>query len=234
MKKNMIHQGILFVIQLAVYHAAVFLIPFSRNVIFWCCYGFSLFAQFVAAGAYYIAYLKKTDARTVFYSFPIYRIGLIYQILQIVLSFVFMAMANELAVWLVLLVQIAMLAVALSLLLYGKKTRDVIVNLDQSLEKKTSQIRNMQSQMRKIESLCEDETMRKAVSDFSQELSYSDPVSSEALMEMEIRLQELIEELELAVRKKEINYVRSLCESAKCMLEKRNIQCKLNKKRFGS
>ena len=56
---------------LALYLLLAFLIPFVKTAVFWFSFVFTLIAFGVAAYALYTAFLKKPDARSRFYGFPI-------------------------------------------------------------------------------------------------------------------------------------------------------------------
>lgn len=230
MRNNIIKSGAILFIQLTIYHLIVFLIPFLRNTVFWISYGFTLAAQVVDAAGYYFAYLKNPDIRSKFYGFPISRMATVYAVTQGILSLVFMGLSEWIPPWIALLVQVSMLGIALIGLIYGKTTMDEIVTLDEKLEQSISFMRRLSIEIRQIESMCENEEVLSAIRIFAEELRFSDPVSNEALTEIENQLQDIVEELYNSVcdGKKEAALI--LCDKASESLTERNRLCKLHKK----
>lgn len=97
---------------LALYLLLAFLIPFVKTAVFWFSFVFTLIAFGVAAYALYMAFLKKPDARSRFYGFPIARIGVLYCGIQLAVGLLFMALGKWIPAWLAVLVYAAMLGAA--------------------------------------------------------------------------------------------------------------------------
>ena len=144
MKKGFVQSTIVFGILLVLYFLIAFLVPFAKTATFWVSVVFTVVAFAVAAAAFYIAFIKTPDARSKFYGFPIARIGVIYAIVQIVASFVFMALATFVAEWPVW-PAILVYAVALGITLIGLIAADAVVEevqrQDVQLKKDLGQIR---------------------------------------------------------------------------------------------
>ena len=79
---------------LVFYILLAFLIPFVKTAVFWFSFVFTLIAFGVAAYALYTAFLKKPDARSRFYGFPIARIGVLYCGIQLAVGLLFMALGK--------------------------------------------------------------------------------------------------------------------------------------------
>ena len=94
---------------LVFYILLAFLIPFVKTAVFWFSFVFTLIAFGVAAYALYTAFLKKPDARSRFYGFPIARIGVLYCGIQLAVGLLFMALGKWIPAWLAVLVYAAML-----------------------------------------------------------------------------------------------------------------------------
>ena len=109
MKKEQIRGIIAMVTVLAVYFLLVLVIPLAEVKI---SIGFTVLAFAVAAYAVYIAFVKKPDARSRFYGFPIARLGLIYLVFQVVAGFGFMALGAYIPWWVSVVVYAISLAAA--------------------------------------------------------------------------------------------------------------------------
>ena len=86
-------------IVLAAYLLLAFVIPFTKTAVFWLALVFTLAAFGVQLYVLKLSFTKGKDARSKFYGFPIARIGVVYLIVQIALSFLFMAIAKFCAAW---------------------------------------------------------------------------------------------------------------------------------------
>ena len=90
-------------------------------------------------------------------------------------------------------------------------------------------MRALQSKAVFVASQCEDAETKKALDAFAEALRFSDPVSSDALVDIEENLTGLVEELGNAVLDKDFEGARTLCAKASTLLADRNRMCKLNK-----
>ena len=82
-------------IVLAAYLVLAFVIPFAKTAVFWLALVFTLAAFGVQLYVLKLSFTKGKDARSKFYGFPIARIGVVYLIVQIALSFLFMAIGMD-------------------------------------------------------------------------------------------------------------------------------------------
>lgn len=91
-------------IVLAAYLLLAFVIPFTKTAVFWLALVFTLAAFGLQLYVLKLSFTKGKDARSKFYGFPIARIGVMYLIVQIALSFLFMAIAKFCAAWIAVIV----------------------------------------------------------------------------------------------------------------------------------
>ena len=89
-------------------------------------------------------------------------------------------------------------------------------------------MRGLQSKINGIAGLCSVD-VREDVAKLAEALRYSDPVSADALAEIEGELSACVDELQAAVVDGDNAAVRELCRKAGAILVERNRLCKLNK-----
>lgn len=229
MKKNLVRAIIVVAVILVVYHLLAFMIPFAKTAPFWVSYGFSLAGFCVVGAAFYIAFGKDPSAKSRFYGFPIARIGVIYGVVQLILGFVCMATAFILPWWIAVVLQ----AIVFGAGVIGLISADVVVEeiniQDEKLKKDVSLMRSLQSKLSLLDSQCEDASAAKAVKALAEELRFSDPVSSDAIAEIETELKAIVDELQQAVVDGDSEATKQLCRKAIVVLNERNRLCKLNK-----
>lgn len=225
MKKDTIRAAVVAVITLAIYNLIAFVIPFAHTAAFWISYGFTMTAFVVMAMAIYIAFIKNPSAKSRFYGFPIAKIGVIYGVLQLVVSVVVMALAKQIP-WQVCVVVYAIgLGAALIGLVSAEAVVDGIQAQDVKLKKDTALIRALQSKVRQIADQSEDA----AVKALAEEFRFSDPVSNGAIADIEADLSAAVDELQNAYVDGDNDALAQLCRKTSALLAERNRLCKLNK-----
>ena len=227
MKKDTIRGIIALTVVLALYILIAFLIPFVHTATFWVSFVFTLIAFCVVAASIYIAFVKNPDAKSRFYGFPIAKLGVIYGVVQLIAGFIFMALGVWIPVWVAVLVYaIALGSVAIGLI-SADAVREEIQRQDVKLKKDVSFMRNLQSKVCQMATQCDAPELKK----FAEDIRYSDPVSSDALGDIEQELAATVEELQAAVVDGDSESVAQLCRKASAVLSERNRLCKLGKNR---
>lgn len=229
MKKDTMRGALGLAVLLILYILVVFLIPFVHTAAFWVSFVFTLLAFAVVTAALYIAFVKKPDAKSKFYGFPIARIGVIYGAVQLVLGLLFMALSLWVPVWVVVLACAIVLGAAVIGLISADAVVEEIHVQDEKLKKDVSLMRGLQSKLNQMASQCDNPDAAAAVKRFAEELRYSDPVSSDALAEAEADLAAAVDDLQSAVVDGDSSAVKQLCSRASNLLTERNRLCKLNK-----
>jgi len=229
MKRDQMRGVIVGAVLLVLYILIAFLIPFVHTAVFWVSFLFTLVAFALAAVALYTAFLKKPDARSRFYGFPIARIGVVYWLIQLILGLVFMALGQWIPVWAAVLVYAIALGAAVVGLISADAVTDEIHVQDRRLKEDVTLMRTLQSRLNQMAAQCQRPDDATAVGKLAEELRYSDPVSKEALKDAEADLRAAVDELEQAVVENSGDAIRQLCKKASTLLAERNRLCKLNK-----
>ena len=225
MKKDAVRGVVVLGVLLVLYMLIAFLIPFVHTATFWVSFVFTLIAFGVVAASIYIAFVKNPDAKSRFYGFPIAKIGVIYGAVQLAAGLVLMALAAIVPAWLAVLV----FAVALGAAVIGLVSAEAVVSeihvQDAKLKNNVALMRSLQSKINQIAAQSED----KGIKALAEEFRYSDPVSSDALAEIERDLAAVVDELQAAVVDGDGDAADKLCRKAAATLAERNRLCKLNK-----
>ena len=231
MKKNQKRQLIICGIILVCFLALVFLIPFPKTASFWVCFVFSLIALVAQVYVFKIAFDKGEPLKSKFYGFPIAKIGVIYLIVQLVVSFIIMGVgfAVKVPVWIALLVCILILGVFASGLVAADIMREEVERQDVQLKINVQTMRALQSKSAALAGSCGDEETKKKLTDLADKFRYSDPVSSDALAAIEQDLTACVDELQNAVLEGDWDSAGLLIAKTETTLAERNRLCKLNK-----
>lgn len=229
MKKDTVRAVVVAVVALAMYNIVAFMIPFAKTAVFWVSWSFTLAAFVVVGSAIYIAFVQNPNARSRFYGFPIARLAVGYGAVQLVLSFVFMAVGAIATWWVAVVAYTLELGLAMIGLVTTEATREEIQRQDNKLKKDVSAMRAIQSKANQLSAMCSDVEAAAAVKAFAEEVRFSDPVSSEAIADAEADLAALVDELQAAVVDDNAEEIKVLCRKATAALVERNRLCKLNK-----
>ena len=230
MKKHQI-QGIAILAVLAIVYCAIaLLVPFQRdNAVFWTSFILTLAVLASQVYVVHISFGSNRSAKSRFYGFPIVRVGFTHLIVQVVLSFLFMALAGTIKLWIPLLLYIVLAGVAAVGLIATDVTRDEIERQDSVHKANVSVMRSIQSKASSLPRLTQDEETRKAATKLAEALRFSDPVSGSATYEIESNLAVCVDDLEKAVAEGNKATALALAAKAENILIERNRQCKLNK-----
>ena len=225
----MIRWGIGLGVVLVLYILIAFLIPFAHTATFWVSFLFTLIAFGVVAAAFYIAFIRNSDAKSKFYGFPIAKIGTIYSLVQLIAGIIFMALAALVPAWVAVLVYAIALGAAVIGLISAEAVAEEIHNQDAKLKKDVTLMRSLQSKLNQMAAQCDNPDAAAEVKRFAEEMRYSDPVSSEALADIEADLAAAVDELQATIVDDDGNATKQLCRKASAVLAERNRLCKLNK-----
>lgn len=225
MKKNTLRTILVSLFLIGLYNLIAFVIPFEHTDVFWICYGFGIGAFVIVAASVYIAFMQIPNARSLFYGFPIIRIGVLYGIFQLVASFVGMILATYLVWWIpVVVFSVGFCAAALGLIATEAVVEE-INRQDEALANNVSLMRSLQSKVSQIAASTDNAGIRA----LSEEFRYSDPVSNSSLAEIEADLEAVVSNLQEAYVDGDRQALDHLCRRASVLLAERNRQCKLSK-----
>lgn len=228
MSKNKLRLYAVLAILFVVLSVVAFALPLAKTATFWISYVFAV----VALAVQIYAYPKAFDGESVkskFYGFPIARVTTIYLVAQLVLSLIFMIAGKWVPAWIPVILFVLMLGAAAIGFVAAEGMRDEVERQDVVHKANVGTMRALQSKSIVIAGQCEDAETKKALNAFAEALRFSDPVSSDALADIEENLTGLVEELGNAVMDKDYSAAKSLCAKASSLLADRNRVCKLNK-----
>jgi hypothetical protein len=224
-KRIIMSLGIIFV----AFSVAVFALPFKMNAIFWISYIFAVFSIGIQMYVMKIAFDGEKTIKSKFYGFPIAQIGIIYMAVQVLLSFICMICAGVMLLPVMIIVYVLLLAIAALGLISTDAMRDEVVRQDKKLKEDVSCITTLRSLVYPLAAQCEDEKAKAALKDIADDFRYSDPVSSDALKDIESELELCVEKLKKAVMTENVSDILACSKNTKVVLQERNRLCKLGK-----
>lgn len=228
--KNLLSVALVYVIVAAVYIAAFLLIPFEKNISSWLSFGFTLFAICAGAGITIFAFNRKT-LTSKFYGFPIFKIGILYAVVQFVAGLIICIIASfvSVAYWISLLIFIIIAAIFAIGLIAKASTRATIENIEEQATVQTRTINTFRINMQGIVDACTDNAIKPRLVKLAEEFKYSDPVSNKSTEELEAEISVKVDDLRNAVAENNTETINSLIFELNNKLSERNRICKQTK-----
>ena len=231
MKKNAIRWWVVLGVVLVVYNVLAFALPFPKTAVFAVSYLFTTIAILAQIYVIRTAFYRGEGVKSKFYGFPIAKLGVIYLAVQLIAGLVFMALGLIVPVWLPLALYVVLLGIAAAGFVAADAVRDEVVRQEVKLEKDVSRMREFQAKGRALVTLNKVPEAARPLEKLAENLRFSDPVSSEALTEIEDQLAECLAQLQEAVSAQKTEQILSVCREAERILAERNQLCKLSKAR---
>ena len=207
----------------------VLAVPFVKNAAYWLSFVFTLLAFAAQLYVFKISFRNGESVRNKFYGFPIARIGVLYLAVQLALGLLVMALAKWLPAWIGVILFVVTLAVAAVGCIAADMMRDEVERQDVQLKKDVSHMRAMQSKANALVNQCDAPVLKNELEKLAEDFRFSDPVSSEALADIEASLSACLDELQRSLTDGDMDSAAVLCRRAKTVLVERNRLCKLNK-----
>ena len=229
MNKNAIRWWVVLGVVLVVYNVLAFALPFPKTAVFAVSYLFTMIAILAQIYVIRTAFYRGEGVKSKFYGFPIAKLGVIYLAVQLIAGLVFMALGLIVPVWLPLALYVVLLGVAAAGFVAADAARDEVVRQEIKLEKDVSRMREFQAKGRALVALNQVSEAARPLEKLAENLRFSDPVSSEALTEIEDQLAECLAQLQEAVSAQKTEQILSVCQEAEHILAERNQLCKLSK-----
>ena len=232
MNKNRIRFYVSLAILFAVFTVVAFAVPFVHNTVFWLSYAFAVLAFAIQLYSYPKAFdFEGHDVRSKFYGFPLARLTTVYLIAQLVLSLVFMLLSrvSVIPAWIPVVLYAVLLGVFAVGFIAADSMKAEVERQDTVHKARVETMRTLQSKAVFIASQCDDSETKKALNKLAESFRFSDPVSSDALTDIEANLSALVDELQSAVLEKDTEAAKALCAKVEATLADRNRLCKLNK-----
>ena len=208
-----------------------FIIPFPKSVASYICFAFTIIAIIASAGISAFAFAGKEDLRSKVYGFPVFRVGMVYAIAQLIFTVLISLISVFLYVpeWIAIFVSIVLLALAALGVIATDTTRDVIETMEAETNIATKQMKYFRADAATLSYNVENPAVKKELEKLAEMFKYSDPVSNEKTEpyenELYAKLEELRASLNVDTEEEIINSIKEL----KNLLAERNRICKLSK-----
>lgn len=210
-----------YVILLGVYNLLVFLIFSDYNDVFWTSYAFGMFAFIVQIVATLLSF-KPGTVDAYFYGLPVASFSVYYLCAETVMSFIFMAVKDDVNIKIPIILQTVVLAIFLIVAIIAFMARDAVVATEKEKTGKILEMRSIISEVEIIKDNCEDKDLQETLRKLYETVRFSDPVSTKEVEQVDQMIARKISELRISVDDKQNEETLLLCKDIEKLFAERD------------
>jgi hypothetical protein len=220
-----------YAIILIVYVLAFLIVPFNKNAASWISFFFTIIAIVSSLFVCGCAFKAKETLVSKIYGFPIFRVGVVYAIAQLIVGIIICAIATFVVVpyWVALLLSVLFLGAAAIGVIVTDNTRDLIEEIDDSVKVETENVTFFQINIAGIVDECENDEVRADLVKLNELFQFSDPVSNDSTKEIEESIKAMLTDLKAIVADGKTDEVSALIKKITNALKERNRICQVTK-----
>lgn len=203
MKKNKGMAYIVLAITFALLNVIAFAIPTAKTATFWIAYVFTAVAFALQIGIWNLAFKGTDTLKSKFLGIPLISVGITYLIIQIIAFAIFMAFPIAPS-WIAIIVCALILGISAICLIGTETGREEVNRIEEKVEKKVFYIKSLQIDIEMLASAETDADTKAALAKLAEKIRFSDPMSSEALADLEAEIINKAKELKTAENKSAI------------------------------
>lgn len=220
MKRKLMRGYILLALVCAIYSIA--LVPFPKDAVWGTVLVYSVMAVLVQGYVLHVIFRTKALIKDRIYDFPTLRISVLYLVVQLAVSLVLLGFAHKIPYYAVLLVETVIVAIAAAGFYGAQAARAEIDRQDGQMHDQLAWMRAVQARVEVWQSRCGEGEIGQVLQKLSEEIRYSNPVSSDISEEVEEEIEGLLREAEAAALEEDVEAVRQWCGQITDLLRERD------------
>ncbi|MBQ8202979.1 MAG: hypothetical protein IJZ75_01695 [Clostridia bacterium] len=203
MKKNKGMAYAVLAIAFVLLNVIAFAVPTAKTATFWIAYVFTAVAFASQIAIWQFAFNDADTLKSKFLGIPLISVGITYLIVQIIAFAVFMTLPLT-ASWIAIVVCALILGISAICLIGTETGREEINRVEEKVEKKVFYIKSLQVDIEMLVSTETDADIKAELTKLAEKIRFSDPMSNEALADLEAEIADKIKELKTAENKSAI------------------------------
>ena len=203
MKKNKGMAYAVLAIAFVLFNVIAFAIPTAKTATFWIAYVFAAVAFVSQIAIWKFAFKGADTLKSKFLGIPLISVGITYLIIQIIAFAIFMAFPIT-PTWIAIVVCALILGISAICLIGTETGREEVCRVEEKVEKKVFYIKSLQVDVEMLASTETDAETKAALTKLAEKIRFSDPMSNEALEELDAEITAKVKELKTAENKAEI------------------------------
>lgn len=225
--KNTIGFGLIYVILLGVFNLLVFTIFKNHSSVFWISYTFMTLAFAVQIISMFLSF-KTSDVETAFFGIPLASFSVYYLCAELVIGAIFMIF-QQAGFTLALVIQAAVLAIFLVVAIISLMARDTVREIGNNIKEKVADLRSVLIDVEMMRDGCSDPELREKLRKLSETVKYSDPMSNEAVADVEQRIKRQVSELRVYLDNSQLADAAQACKELELLYAERNKKLAMSK-----
>ena len=220
---------IIWAICFALYNVIVFVVPNENygTESFWIGYALITVALVGNLACSFIALNSKTDAK-LFNNIPLITTSIVETVVSSIAGAVFIAVPG-IKSWAVVVVSAVILAISAIVSVIAKSTADTVSDIDDKIKSKTSFIKGITLDAELLMSSAGNDEIKAEIKKVYEAFRFSDPMSSDALNDVEDRIQNQFNLLQEVVITENTEKVSQVSKDLLNLIDYRNKKCKISK-----
>ena len=216
----------------AAFAAFSLLIPFRRSAGFWIAFAAGLLAFALQIPVFRVVRNRSDYFKSTLLGLPLIKVGYLYLGAQCAVSFALYTLGfiPGFPSWVSAVLCAILLFLALACGISAASVRGKVLEIEERSEQSTVFMRNLHGTAKKLCSSTGDPELKAALSALEEDLRFSDPVSSDALIAQENALMCGMDMLEQAVAAGRSEQAAKQCVEVRELLKIRNNACKQKKR----
>lgn len=225
--KNVAGLALIYVILLGVFNLLVFTIFKNRTNVFYLSYAFMTLAFVVQIVSMLLAF-KTTDVETAFFGIPLASFSVYYLCAALVIGLLFMIFQSA-SFTLALVIQLLVLAAFLVIAILSLMARDTTVQINDDYKEKRTFRETQRVEIELLRDSCADAELKESLRKLAETVKYSDPMSTEAVADVERRIMQQFSELRVCLEDGRVGEAKDACRALERLYIERNRKLAISK-----
>lgn len=226
-QKNFLLTALIYVILLGVYNLLVFVIFKEHSAVFWVSYGFVILAFGVQITSMLLSF-RRADVETAFFGIPLASFSLFYLIAEICVGTIFMIFQNV-GTTIPLVIQVLLFAAFAVIAVIALMARDTVREIGESVKQKVTQLKSVRVDIEMLLEHCADPELKTRLRKLAETVRYSDPMTTEAIADVEERIWQKVSELRIYCENDETDEAKKTCSALELLYVERNKKLLISK-----
>lgn len=222
MKKNGSQGYLIYAMLFVLFNSIVFLLPTQKGKVFWVAYCFAVVAFATQCLIWKIVAGDKVEFKSRFLGVPVVYVCFAYLFLQTVVAVIF-GFLPHLPLWIVVLANVVILCLSALFIISTHAGAMAVKNVDQKVEKKVFYIKSLCAEISILANKEQNADIKKQLKQLEENLRFSDPMSSNQLVEIEEKIVSKVKELD------KVHDKTQLITDINALLKERNVKIKFLK-----
>lgn len=226
-QKNLLLTSLIYGILFVVFNVLVFVIFKNRTDVFWMSYSFMTLAIIVQLVCMLLSF-KNADLEAVFFGIPLASLGIFYLIAELAVGTIFMCF-QQIGTTIPLVIQVLILAIFAITAIIALMARDTVQEIGNTVKEKVVRLKSVRADVEILFEGCTEPELKNRLRKLLETIRYSDPMTNDAIVDVEERIQQKVLELRIYCENSEVEEAKKTCSALELLYVERNKKLLISK-----